>query len=183
MSTARTRNNKFRSDGKRHFVNEIGSALEAQEGIRLELITLDREIGAEVVLVLTENRKFLDQLRRRGPLDLRLNAGAVNTSCGPVLFMLWWFAPLINGKPFAGYELLISPETTEGLSLACKQTHLHLVILDERNEIFDVVEFVNVYGLDRLVDIASEIRPKLVGYDFARVRNAFFQEIPQESLL
>lgn len=176
-------NNKFRFGGKRHFVNEKVAAATFQVGIHFEISTLDPEIGQEVVLVLTENRGFLNQLRQPGPFQLRLNAGAVNTSGGPIIFMLWWFPPLINNRPFAGYELLQNPQYAGLLELASKQTNLHLVILDERQEIFDIVEFENTYELWRLVEIASQIRPKLYSYDFDRARKAFLLEIPQESLL
>ena len=183
MTTAKTKRNKFRFGGKRHFVNEGVLAVQTQADVRFDTTTLDHEIGPEVVLILTENRGFLNQLRQQGPFQLRLNAGAVDTSAGPILFMLWWFPPLINKRPFAGYELLVNPGTTGLLELASRQTHLHLVILDEKQQIFDVVEFDNTYELWRLVEIASQISPQLDGYDFSRARKAFLQEIPQESLM
>lgn len=181
-----SKRNKFILGGKRHFTKGVW-AVPNQAGVHLNTAMLDPEIGPEVAVFLSENRGFLNQLRQQGPFQLRLNAGAVNTSAGPVLFMLWWFPPLINKRPFAGYELLISPDQgdagTELLEQASRQTHLHLVILDEKQEIFDVVEFENNYDLGRLAALASEIRPQLVGYDFNRARKAFLQEIPQESLL
>jgi hypothetical protein len=154
-----------------------------QAGVRLDTRTLDPEIGPEVVLIFTENRGFLNELGQQGPFQLRLNAGAVNTSAGPILFMLWWFPPLVNKRPFAGYELLVNPGRTGLLELASRQTHLQLVILDEKQQVFDVVEFTNTYELGRLVEIASQISPQLDRYDFDRARKAFLQEIPQESLL
>jgi len=72
-----------------------------------------------------------------------LKGGAVRTSAGSVLFMIWWFPPLINNSPFAAYELLASPEPSptgrQLLAAASRQKHLHLVILDEHEEILDVV--------------------------------------------
>jgi hypothetical protein len=183
VTAAGTKNNKFRFGGKRHFVSDGVLGVPTQAGIRLDTTTLAPEIGPEVVLIFTENRGFLNQLRQQGPFQLRLNAGAVNTSAGPILFMLWWFPPLVNKRPFAGYELLVNPDRTGLLELASKQTHLHLVILDEKQQVFDVVEFANTYELGRLVQIASQISPQLDGYDFNRARKAFLQEIPQESLL
>jgi hypothetical protein len=182
-----TKPNKFVSGGKRHFVKGTW-AIPSQAGVNLNTATLDPEIGPEVALILTENRELLNQLRQQGPFQLRLNAGAVNTSAGPILFMLWWFPPLINKRPFAGYELLISPDLrsskgTEILEQASRQTHLHLVILDEKQEIFDVVEFENNYDLGLLVASTAQISPQLVGYDFDSARKAFLREIPQESLL
>ena len=183
MPVAGIKENKFRLGGKRHFVNEGLLPASTQAGVRFVTTTLDPEIGAEVALVLTETREFLNQLRQQGPFQLRLNAGARNTSAGPILFMLWWFPPLVNKRPFAGYELLANPAGPGLLGLASKQTHLHLVILDDKQQIFDVVEFENNYELGRLVEIASQIRPQLDGYDFGHASKAFLQEVPQESLL
>jgi hypothetical protein len=144
-------------------------------------ITLVPEVGPEVVLIVKENVRFVDQIRTQGPLRLMLKGGAVRTSAGPVLFMIWCFPPLINNSPFAAYELLTSPESSpngrELLAAACRQTHLHLVILDENEEILDVVEFENKYGLDRLVIIGAEIAKDLVEYDFARAGAAFFSRV------
>lgn len=180
------KHNQFVPGGRKSF--SIGDCeVPNQPGVELRTATLQPQVGIEIVLVLLENREFLTQQRAKGPFDLRLNAGAVKTSAGPILFLLWWFPPLIDGRPFAGYELLMSPKPgkfgTELLRQAAYQTHLHLLIVDENREVFDVVEFTNNYGLDRLAAMADEISPSLNNYDFERARQAFLREIPQESLL
>jgi hypothetical protein len=179
------RHNGFASKGKVHFTKGAWS-IPHQLGVHFNTVTLVSEVGPEVVLILKEGAEFVDQIRKQGPLKLMLKAGAVRTSAGPILFMVWWFPPLINKSPFAAYELLSSPESsptgTQLLAKASKQTHLHLVILDEKEEILDVVEFENNYGLDHLVAIGAEISRNLVGYDFTRAGRAFFQEVSQDSL-
>ena len=138
-------------------------------------------------MILRESRTFLTELRKQGPYQLRLNAGIVKTSAGPIIFLLWWFPPQIDGKPFAGYELLISPKPgpsgTDLLRRAALQTHLHLVILDEHQEVFAVLEFENTYGFGPLVAATGKIDPLPAAYDFVRAKEAFLREIPQESLL
>jgi hypothetical protein len=180
------KNNKFTFSGKRNFVKSEW-AVPNQVGIHLNTVTFDPNVGPETILILCEEREFLNQLKQQGPFQLRLKAGAVKTSAGPIIFMLWWFPPLINNKPFARYELLVSPAFGSAeigpLVQASRQTHLHLVILDEKQEIFAVVEFENNYELGRLVILASDIGSQLVGYDFNRAKRAFMLEIPQESLL
>jgi hypothetical protein len=100
--------------------------------------------------------------------------------------MLWWFPPILDDMPYALYELLISPSpqpTISGLlEKASRQTHLHLVILDEEQEVFDVVEFENVYGLGNLLNTSREIGATLTGYDFNAAKKAFNKEIPLEYL-
>lgn len=182
---ARVRDNKFRSRDKRHFIKgewHVPSAF----GVHFNVATLEAEVGPEVILLLHESRSFLTALRSQGPYQLRLNSGITSTSAGPIIFMLWWFPPLIKGKPFAGYELLTSPKTgpsgTDLLNQAASQSHLHLVMLDDHQEIFGVVEFKNTYDFGRLVTAAEEVGA-LPGYNFLRAKEAFLREIPQESLL
>jgi hypothetical protein len=179
-------NNKFAFQGKRHFSKgdwQIPNGL----GIHFNVATLQAEVGPEVILIFSEIRTFLIELRNQGPYQLRLNSGIMNTSAGPIIFLLWWFPPLIEGRPFAGYELLISPKSgpfgTDLLNQADLQTHLHLVILDECQEVFAVVEFENTYGLGQLVAATEKVNPLPTGYDFFKAKEAFLREIPQERLL
>jgi hypothetical protein len=78
-----------------------------------------------------------------------------------MIFMMWWFPPIISHKPYASYELLLSPfpltAISQVLEEASRQTHLHMVILDEKHEVFDVLEFKNVYDLGALLSAAREI--------------------------
>lgn len=180
------KNNKFAFQGKRNFTKgdwQIPSAF----GVHFNAATLQVEVGPEVILLLSERRAFLTELRNQGPYQLRLNSGIVKTSAGPIIFLLWWFSPLIDGKPFAGYELLISPKPgpsgVDLLAQVASQTHLHLVILDEHQDVFGVVEFENTYGLGGLVAATKKIGSLPTGYDFFKAKEAFLREIPQESLL
>jgi hypothetical protein len=168
-----------------HFTKGAWS-IPRQLGIHLNTVMLMPHIGLEVVLILKEQAEFVEQIRSHGPFQLNLKAGAVNTRAGPILFMLWWFPPLTDGKPFAAYELLTSPESsptgTQLIARASEQSHLHLVILDENEEVNDVVEFENNYELKHLVAAGAEISKNLVNYDFSRTAAAFFQEVSQEDL-
>jgi hypothetical protein len=89
--------------------------------------------------------------------------------------------------PYATYELLISPSPAPGISQvlenASKQSHLHLVIVDEQHRVFDVVEFENVYGLGGLLNAAREIGARLKDYDFEQAKRAFNNETSLERLM
>ena len=76
-------------------------------GIHLNTLTLNPEIGPESVLILREERKFLSELKEHGSFQLNIKSGAVRTSVGPVLFMLWWFPPVVLDTAYAIYELLL----------------------------------------------------------------------------
>lgn len=180
------RNNAYPKGETWNFVADRWAAT-APLGIHLNVLSLMQSIGSETVLVLREERQFLDDLRLHGAFTLNLKSGAVRTSAGPVIFMVWWFSPAVNGVPYAAYELLISPLTSppiaKALEIASHQTHLHLVMLDERHEVFDVVEFENVYNLGNLVQGAQEIGAQLKGYDFERAKQSFFEEYSLDQLM
>jgi hypothetical protein len=120
-------------------------------------------------------------------LTLMPESGAVRTSAGPMIFMIWWFPPIVSHTPYASYELLLSPFPPPGISQvmeeASRQTHLHMVILDENHEVFDVVEFENVYDLGALLSSAREIGTHLESYNFDEAKQAFFDEFPMERLM
>ena len=145
------------------------------------------EIGPEAVLILREERKFMSELREFGPLTLNIKSGAVRTIAGPVIFMMWWFPPIVSHAPYAGYELLLSPFPPTGIPQvfedASRQTHLHMVILDENHEVFDVLEFKNVYDLGALLSAAHEIGTHLQSYDFDKAKQAFFHEFSLQRLM
>jgi hypothetical protein len=159
----------------------------APTGIHLNTLTLMAEIGPEAVLILREERRFMNQLREFGPFTLNIKSGAVRTSAGPIIFMMWWFPPIVSHTPYASYELLLSPLPPPGISQlveeASHQTHLHMVILDENHEVFDVVEFKNVYDLGTLLNAAREIGADLASYDFEKAKEAFFHEFSMERLM
>ncbi len=159
----------------------------APSGVHLNTLTLTPEIGPEAVLILREERKFMSELREFGPFTLNIKSGAVRTSAGPIIFMMWWFPPIVGQTPYASYELLLSPLPPPGISQVIeevsRQTHLHMVILDENHEVFDVVEFKNVYDLGGLLSVAREIGGHLKSYDFDKAKEAFFHECSMEQLM
>lgn len=186
MNRMNARNNAFPKGQTWHFECEKWS-VQAPFGIHLNMVALMPEIGPEAVLILREKRGFMSDLKEHGPFTLNIKSGAVRTSAGPIIFMLWWFPPSVGGVPYAAYELLIPPAPPRALAElmenAGRQSHMHLLILDENNEVFDVVEFENVYGLGRLLDAACDIGANLDGYDFEQAQHAFFREFSMEQIM
>jgi hypothetical protein len=177
--------NNFPAGAKYSFMPTGNWTLPPRTGIHFNSAVLQPHVGEETILVLREEGRFLEELRGKGAFDLRLNSGAIRTSEGPVLFLLWWFPPLVNDLPFAAYELLLNPLGSSALNLlhrAAKQSHLHLLMIDETAKLFDLIEFRNNYFLERLLEIAQEIGPDLGNYDFAAIQAAFTREIPQTDL-
>jgi hypothetical protein len=145
----RTFDNRFRH-GKCHFeLAGTNPATVGMTGARFEKLTLDEEIGPEIVVMLTDPTPFADELKRREPFGLRLKSGAARTSVGPVLFLLWWIPPITTGRPFALYEQILNPTNTGVLQMLrelVKQTHLHLILVGPGQELMDVYEFESTFG-------------------------------------
>ena len=180
------RNNAYPKGDRWTFVTDDWTG-SVPSGVHLNTVTLMPSVGPETVLVLREERQFLQDLRLHGPFTLNIKSGAVRTSAGPVIFMVWWFPPKVDGVPYAAYELLIRPSPPQvvaaALAEAARQTHLHLLMLDERNEVFDVVEFENVYGLGNLLQVAQQIGAQLKEYDFESAKKTFFEEYSLHRLM
>ena len=102
------RNNALPKGQKWHFECDHWPT-PAPFGVHLNTLTLMPSLGPETVLVLREERKFMSELREFGPFTLNIKSGAVRTSAGPMIFMIWWFPPIVSHTPYASYELLLSP--------------------------------------------------------------------------
>lgn len=178
--------NAFPKDQKWKFEYD-GRGLTLPFGIHLHTVILTPTLGPEVILVLRKKREFLNELKEFGPLTLNIRSGAARTSAGPIIFTIWWFPPMVNATPYASYELLISPllipAIAQVLERASLLTHLHLLILDDKQQVFDLVEFENVYGLGSLLSAARDIGAHLQDYDFDRAKQAFMHEHSLESLM
>ena len=160
--------NRFRH-GKRHFeLAATRPATTVMSGARFEKVELDEEIGPEIVVMLTDLTPFAYELKRE-QFALRLKSGAAQTSVGPVLFLLWWVAPVTNGTPFALYEQILNPThagVLEMLRLVARQTHLHLLLIGPGQELLDLYEFESTFGLDKLILVAESACRKYHGMDF-----------------
>jgi hypothetical protein len=118
-------------------------------GVLFEEVTLDERIGSEAVALLIEPEPVELLAKRR--LDLNLKAGIAATEYGPVLFLIWWIPPLINGRPAAFYEQVMNPlypQTSEVLRRVAEQTHLHVVVTDGSGQVLTVLEYQNTFGFD-----------------------------------
>ena len=170
--------NRFRH-GKCQFELAGTSPLAAgMSGARFEKAILDEEIGSETVLFLTDSTPFAHELHRKR-FELRLKSGAAQTNAGPVLFLLWWIPPITNGEPFALYEQLLNPAHTgvlRRLRQLARQTHLHLVLIGPGQELLDVYEFENVFGLDKLIPISVSACTRYGGsMDFIAAKQEYDQ--------
>src|ERR1035441_3121561 len=123
------------------------SALPSGSGVLFEEVTLDERIGPEAVALLIEPEP--DELLGKRRLDLNLKAGVAGTAYGPVLFLIWWIPPIVNGRPTAFYEQVMNPlypKTSEVLRRMAEQTHLHVVLTDVTGQVVTGVEYRHTFG-------------------------------------
>jgi hypothetical protein len=126
---------------------------------------LEDGIGSEMVLLLVDKTPFIHQMAKLRPFNLYVKTGLVQTSCGPLLFLLFHVpTPGKPGTPFAMLDYhvdLFNPSMLATWRDLARQTHWHLVLVDGKGTVLNLLEFPNVYALgdalDRAVDIASEM--------------------------
>src|SRR4051812_14207177 len=83
------------------------SSLPPGLGVVFEEVTLDERIGSEAVALLIDPES--EQLLAQGSAKLNLKAGIAATTFGPILFLIWWVPPIVNGRPSAFYEQVMNP--------------------------------------------------------------------------
>jgi len=129
----------------------VFNGLPLRSGVLFEEVTLDERIGTEAVALLIDPEPH--DLLTNGSLNLNLKAGIAATAYGPVLFLIWWMPPIVDGRPLAFYEQVMNPlyaKTSETLLRLANQTHLHVLLIDVIGQVLTVFECRNTFGFDRL---------------------------------
>ena len=154
-------------------------------GVLFEMVTLDERIGPEVVALLLDPEP--DELLAKASLNLNLKAGIASTAFGPILFLIWWIPPIVNGRPSAYYEHVMNPlysETSEVLCCVADQTHLHVVVIDVTGQVLAVFEYQNTFGFAGIHAGVDGARVAWTGTDdFPRAKRAYEQQYDIDKLL
>jgi hypothetical protein len=178
------RNTKHAGRGEYVFPNAKAS-LPLFEGIMPVAVSLDPSVGPEVALIWRDPTDFVHEVAGVEPFSLKLKAGLLGTPHGPLLFMLFYVdRPEIDAFPFCSVELYLDPQDPAMASPfqdLSRQTHIHLVFLDAENEIVDVKEFENIFGLDRTLQAATEAAAGS-SMDFAAAKLAVMTSMTGEDL-
>ena len=153
-------------------------------GILFEEVSLDARIGAEAVALLIDPEA--DGLLG-ARLDLNLKAGIAPTRYGPIMFLIWWVPPFVDGLPSTLYEQVmnsLNPKTAVILRRLADQTHLHVLVIGPDGQVCNLFEYQNVFGFENLAIGASAARISWQGVsDFKLARRRFAEEYSLHDLL
>ena len=148
---------------------------------------LDDRIGSEMALLLIDKTPFIYTLAKVEPFDLMLKTGMVETSHGPVAFLLFYVPNATSpDDPYFAHDYHLNPFDPGMMTTLrdlARQSHWHLILLDADREVQGVLEFENVYGLGEalaaMTNAVSNLRPG----DFALAEQEFCEQYSSKYLL
>lgn len=177
--------NKWRH-GKVHFeLPPLPTMLITSPGIKPITVVLDSDVGQEIVLLITEPRDKVKEYEGRDITRFMLKAGLVNTSCGPVCFLLFYFPDPLSGA-LVTYESTINPKDKQQLSIyeqLSSQSYWHVVIADDSGEVTNFFEFPNEYGLRETLQQVSDVCENMQVTDFMSAKAEYESRYSIEQLL
>jgi hypothetical protein len=177
-------NNQLAAE-RRDWSGMVFSSLPPGSGVLFEEVTLDERIGSEAVALLIDPEP--DELVAKANPILNLKAGIAATAYGPVLFLIWWIPPIVNGRPSAFYEQVMNPlysRTSEVLRRVADQSHLHVLVVDVNGLVLTVFEYQNTFGFEGIRASADGARIAWPGTDdFPRAKRAYEQQYDIDELL
>jgi len=110
---------------------------------------LDKSIGQEIILLITEPKDQTKEFVGHKIAKFMMKAGLVNTSYGPVCWILFYFPDRLTGGQVT-YENIINPKSNQNLSSyeqLSAQKYWHVIIATDTGKVVNFFEFPNVYGL------------------------------------
>lgn len=121
-----------------HFeLPELPPILISLAGIKAISAIVDNKVGEEIVLLITEPREKVKEFEGRDLTRLILKIGLINTSYGPVCFLLFHFPDPLTGAQVT-YENTVNPKDHQQLSIYKRlsdQEYWHVVIADDAGEV------------------------------------------------
>ena len=147
---------------------------------------LEDGIGTEMLLLLVDKTPFIRELAKLRPFNLYLKTGLVRTSHGPLMFLLFYIpTPSKTHTPFVMLDYHVDPFNPSMLGTwrdLARQTHWHLVLVDAKGMVLDLLEFPNVYGLGEALDQVVQVCAGMDHGDFWAAKEEFCRMYTLEDL-
>lgn len=179
-------NNKWNL-GKANFgIHKVPKAYEDYNGIYAIYASLDKSIGTEVVLYIRDETDFIYKLAKQKPFKLFLKPGVVNTTYGPLLFLLFWVPDsVVKNRVYVEFDVHLNPLQPEHLAVfydLSRQSHWHLFLINKENEQIEFFEFENNYGLYESLIFLEEACSSKVSIDFLKAKKEFMSKYSLKEL-
>lgn len=154
-------------------------------GIKPVPFVLDPDVGQEIVLFITERNQNMHEFQERDNLRLETKAGLVNTSYGPVMFLLFIIPDPIDGNDVV-HENSIDPTNPAQLATYWKlsnQQYWHLIMMDNQANVHNFYEFENQYGLGHTLSQVQDVVKDMRSIDFLAAKAEYESKYSVAQLL
>jgi hypothetical protein len=172
--------------GKVYFeLPQLPAMLIASPGIKPISVVLDDDVGEEIILLITEPKDKVKEFGGRNITRFMLKAGLVNTSFGPICFLLFYFQDPLTGAQVT-YENTINPKDYQQRSIyeqLSSQRYWHVVIADDSGEVVNFFEFPNEYSLDKTLEQVSNVCKNMHVTDFMSAKAEYENRYSIDQLL
>ena len=148
--------------------------------------TVFNEVGREVLLVMQDSTDFVYDIVKIKPFRLFLKPGAVQTSFGPVVFILWYVLDPSGENVFCTFESTLNihdPKIVSPYEKLSKQSDWHLLIMGMEQEVLEYYEFENNFGLDESIKLLKESCINMPCIDFNMAKQEFEQTYTIKDLM
>jgi len=146
---------------------------------------LDAHIGPEILLLITETKDKIGEFEGTDISRLNMKAGLVNTSFGPVFWILYHFPDPVTGEKVV-YENTINPKNTQQVSIykqLLSQKFWHAIMADDTGNVVNFFEFPNNYGLSGTLDQVQEVCSRMQVTDFMAAKAEYENSYSIDELL
>jgi hypothetical protein len=157
-----------------------------ESGILPMPAVLEARIGTEMALMLLDRTPFIYTLAKVKPFDLMLKTGMVATSHGPVVFLLYFVPnPDAPDDPYFAFDYHVNPFDPTMMGMLrdlARQSHWHLILVDNDRQVQGVMEFGNVYGLGEAVEKMTQAIDGWKSGNFALAKQEFCDQYQLKDL-
>ncbi len=177
--------NKWRHGKVQLELPPLPPVLLTSSGIKPVSFVLDQRVGPEIVLLLTEPREQAKEFEGRDITGFFMKSGLVNTSYGPVYWLLFYFPSPANGQRVT-YENVVNPKDKQQVFIyrqLAEQKYWHVVIADNQGEVLNFFEFPNNYGLSDALKQVQQVCSELHVSDFMAAKAEYEATYSIEELL
>lgn len=148
---------------------------------------LEDRIGTEMVLLLIDKTPFIYTLAKVKPFELKLKTGMVETSHGPVAFLLFYVPNAATpDDPYFAHDHHLNPFNSGMMATwrdLARQSHWHLIFVDADREVQEVLEFANVYCLGEALATMTNAVNDLEPGNFVLAKQEFCDQYSLQDLL